>query len=160
MTEGIWAGISGTILLGLLAAYTIILLAEAEKFAVKRSTTPSQRLTYPEVARALFPGLTFFGFNILEVAVYSGMVLASVGVCAIYGVFILGNIPSINSDIQMWYVRACMLILILEGVRNSFLYWFFTKKSLQARRDRLCCTHAWSRPGADLRLASNNQRAG
>lgn len=49
MTEGIWAGIVGTIFMGVLAAYTIILLAKAEKFAVKKSGNPTQRLTYPEV---------------------------------------------------------------------------------------------------------------
>lgn len=60
------------------------------------------------MARALFPGLTIGGVNLLEAMVYGGMVLASIGVCAIYAVFILGNVPDLDTGhIKRWCGVVC-----------------------------------------------------
>ncbi len=72
------------------------------------------------MARALFPELTIRGVNVLEVTVYGGMVLASIGVCAIYAVFILGNIPVLNHHIERWSVLlATKRVYILPTNRVS-----------------------------------------
>lgn len=117
--EGLWGGVVGTIILGMLSAHTIVLLANAEKHLV-RTRGSLRRYTYPEVARLMFPKVAIGGVNLVEVLVYFGMCLSSIGVCSVYAVFIIQTFPAVFHQVKQWYVEAAIgpMMLGLALVRS------------------------------------------
>lgn len=126
MQEGLWGGLVGTFLLGAMAAYTITLLCHAEKYLVFKSPSKKHRYTYPEIARALFPRMVIGNVNCLEVLVYFSMCLSSIGVCGIYGIFILQTFPEVYSCNQFYIIIFLAITMLLLALLRSFKYIAFT----------------------------------
>ena len=111
-STGIWVGSIALVLFGILAAYTMNLLASAEKIAVsilvdeqerRGLVNPERRrMTYPEVASSLFNS------GIASVIVTLCTVLTSVGVCVAYVLFIAVSHLFSRRGIQRLHASKCL----------------------------------------------------
>jgi len=138
---GIWFGAICLIAMAIVAAYTMTLLADAEKAAlslrhqplmdeeVEKGNPPSAqlRMTYPEVMRTLFPEFCFCGRNVLGDLVNAFIILTSLLVSIVYILFIVNALHSKPFDIGVDYIMLFLLIPVgaLAQLR-SFKYLAFT----------------------------------
>jgi amino acid permease len=135
---GIVFGAVSLVVFGIVAAYTMGLLADAEKTAIrlrgallndveKPSTQPQPRMTYPEMMEALFPAASICGRNILSDLVAATIMLTSVGVSIAYCLFIVTTFSkepfSISVDVII--LLLCAPVAALAQLR-SFKYLAFT----------------------------------
>lgn len=119
-TSGLYAGIAGCIVLGLLSAYTMIILADAEKYVVNRDGR-TNRLTYPEVAAALFPNACVNGVNVVKALVYMLLCLTSLGVTGAYAVFIsttMADVVPLNYwELLLVIFPICLALALLRSFK-------------------------------------------
>ena len=136
---GIIFGAISLVVFGAVAAYTMGLLADAEKQAVhlrgsllaedveKSPDQQQQRMTYPEMMGTLFPGATFCGQNVLQILVTTMIVLTSLGVSIAYCLFIVTTFSKAPFSLG---VDAIVLLLIVPVAAlaqlRSFKYLAFT----------------------------------
>ena len=88
------AGVSGGVLLGVLSAYTIILLTRVEKYLVAHSDDPTRRMTYPQVAHKVFHRI-IWGIRVHDAIVYANIVATVIGACMAYVIFIAQTLPQV-----------------------------------------------------------------
>merc|ERR1712166_488716 len=138
---GIVFGAISLVVFGAVAAYTMGLVADAEKQAVhlrgalladdvEKSPDQQQqqrRMTYPEMMGTLFPGATICGQNLLQILVTTMIVLTSLGVSIAYCLFIVTTFSKAPFSLG---VDAIVLMLIVPVAAlaqlRSFKYLAFT----------------------------------
>lgn len=142
---GVWLGIFVLVAMAIAAAYTMNLLADAEKVALQRRpqplmntteddlekheqpNTPVVRMTYPEVMRTLFPDFTFFGRNLLGDLVNFFIILTSVLVSCVYVLFIGTNMSGAPFNWKVDYIMLGLIVPVAGLAQlRSFKYLAFT----------------------------------
>ena len=121
---GFWAGILLCCFLGLLAAVTVDMLSAAERHL---SSAAGHRLRYPDIALLAFKD--DWRGPMLRNACLFGVLATSLGVCAVYVIFISTQITNIvGSDTTTQMDVALMLSPIIVGLAllRSFKYLVFT----------------------------------
>ena len=130
-STGIWVGSIALVLFGIIAAYTMTLLASAEKVAVSLeeqererkgllSAQRRRRFTYPEAAFRLFDS------SVASILVTLCTILTSVGVCVAYVLFITTTLNlSFGWKVEYILVGAAIPSIFLVCLR-SFRYLTFT----------------------------------
>ena len=147
---GMVFGIILLVAFGMVAAYTMGLLADAEKYAVLSGGPASaasadghkpilehdveshppqdrERLTYPQVMRVLFPDATVFGYNALSAIVTVAIILTSVLVSVAYVLFISTTFHADPFNIRVDYVILLLVVPVaLLAQLRTFKYLAFT----------------------------------
>ncbi|GAB5372498.1 hypothetical protein AAMO2058_001670900 [Amorphochlora amoebiformis] len=131
-------GIIGIIVFSVMAALTMKLLADSEKFFVVRKAKarsaqfiPSgapkiPRLTLPGVIRAAFPNAILFGRNIAVGSIYVLVVLTSMGIAIAYTLFITSTLTH-AFDVSTNFVLSFLTIpVVILSMMQSFQSLAFT----------------------------------
>eukprot|EP00744_Colponema_vietnamica_P010911 GILI01015365.1.p1 GENE.GILI01015365.1~~GILI01015365.1.p1 ORF type:complete len:483 (+),score=120.73 GILI01015365.1:155-1603(+) len=124
---GLWLSFAATIGLGWLCAYTINLLALCERklcHELRLQGRNVSKLTYAQVGKEAFPR---FGM-LMQVIIYAGIILTSLGVCAAYVVFVSKAVSDLSGHYFTDFQSALLLtpILILLSWLRDFRFLAFT----------------------------------